>query len=188
VQQRRYNEKRFVGVSPVVEWMARYPSGHIIGFAGEWSANYVPIYALFGPRLGNDVRYVGPIYSGQVRKYHVAESFEHALRRGRYDVLVVGREHPPDLDRPRVQPSFAHPPEELWAREAGFREVARDNFYVLLVAPARPAAAPATDHPASVDRRPGQAEARTISRSPLRRPLRKYSPYITSAISRVVHP
>jgi hypothetical protein len=132
--QRDYNDARFARSSAAVDWVdAHAPSHSRVGVTGSWSANFfVPTYALFGPRFGNQVEYVGPIVSDQVRFYRDSTRFRRALRRGRYDLLAVGRLEEPDIAHPRIQRTLAVPPEERWARSAGFAEVARDERFVLL--------------------------------------------------------
>jgi hypothetical protein len=131
--QRQYNDARYASQSPIVGWIEqRAPSGHRVGIAGYWPVAFVPIYGTFGPRIGNDVRYVGPVVDGQVRFFHASAPFRRALRRGRYDLLVLGRLEAPDFDHPRQQRTLRQPPEARWARAEGFREVVRDDTYILL--------------------------------------------------------
>jgi len=111
----------------------RAPSGSRIGVAGYWSSQaFVPIYALFGPRLGNDVEYVGPTVDHQVREYGDRASFLAAARRGSYDLLAVGLLEEPDFEDLRPQQLLDNPPEVRWATGAGYAEVARDDAFVLL--------------------------------------------------------
>jgi hypothetical protein len=134
LSQHRYNDRRFAGATPVVDWIrGEAPSGHRVAVAGGWpSTAFVPTYALFGPRLGNHVAYLGPIRRAQVLKYRSSSSFLSALERGRYDLLLVGRLEDPDLDNPRRTRLLPDPPEARWARRAGFRQVAEDGSFVLL--------------------------------------------------------
>lgn len=132
--QRRYGESRFAGRSVIVDYVLdRAPSGSRIGVAGYWSSQaFVPIYALFGPRLGNDVEYVGPTVDHQVREYGDRASFLAAARRGSYDLLAVGLLEEPDFEDLRPQQLLDNPPEVRWATGAGYAEVARDDAFVLL--------------------------------------------------------
>lgn len=133
VDQRRFNDRRFAGVSAVSDWIqANAAAGHRVGFAGGWRAGYVPIYSAFGPTYENAVGYVGSLATGSVRRYRSATSFRRALREGGYDLLVVGRTAFPKLDRARPLRTYANPPEARWARAAGFREVVREDQFVLL--------------------------------------------------------
>jgi hypothetical protein len=134
VHQERYNDRRFSGVTPIVDWLqANAPAGRRIGLAGHWRPEaFRPTYALFGPRLENDVEYVGPIVRDQVRLYNDARPFRAALRRGEFDLLLVGRFSEPDFETFRLQRILPFPPEARWAEPAGFSEVARDGDFVLL--------------------------------------------------------
>lgn len=137
--QSRYGELRFAGRSAVADRVIeRAPSGRNIGVAGYWSTQaFVPIYALFGPRLGNDVEYVGPIVDDQVRTYDEPAAFREAIERGGYDLLAIGLLEEPDFDDLRVQQTLASPPEARWAKATGYVEVARDSAWVLLARPGR---------------------------------------------------
>jgi dolichyl-phosphate-mannose-protein mannosyltransferase len=134
VHQRRYDDVRFEAQSAAVSWVdAHAASGRRVGVAGSWSAAaFVPIYGLFGPRFRNEVQYVGPIVSDQLRFYHDPARFRAALGHGRYDLLAVGRLQAQSLDRPRPPRTLNEPPEARWARSAGFAEVARDGAFILL--------------------------------------------------------
>lgn len=132
--QRSYQAGRFAGRSAAVDWIdAHARTGHRVGVAGSWSANaFVPIYGLFGPRLGNDVAYVGPVVDGQLREYDDRARFIGALRRGRYDLLAVGRLQRPDLEHAVPERTLDEPPEARWAQAAGYAEVTRDGAFILL--------------------------------------------------------
>jgi hypothetical protein len=127
VVQRHYNEHRYVGAEPAIDWIdARAPSGERIAIAGVWDdAGLSPVLPAFGPRYGNRVAYLGRDDRGFLRRYQGFRAFARALRRGGYDLLVVG------LGRPTVP----HVPERGWARRAGFREVARSDRLALFARP-----------------------------------------------------
>jgi hypothetical protein len=112
---------------PAVSYaLAHAPAHTRIGLAGEWTAQgLVPVAPLFGPRLANDVAYVGPVIEHRLEQYGAPAPFDQALRRGRYDLLVVGTGFPP---RP-------NPREERWARAVGYVPVVSDPRLVLLRAP-----------------------------------------------------
>jgi len=137
--QRTYDPQRYVGRSAAVDWVdAHAPSGRKIGVTGNWSAaRFVPIYPLFGPRLGNDVSYVGPLVDQQLREYTDAGAFTVALRRARYDLLAVGTLSRPNLEHLMPQRRLSEPVEARWAQTAGYVEVARDADFVLLARQAR---------------------------------------------------
>jgi hypothetical protein len=128
VDQRHFNDHRYAGAEPAIDsLLARAPSGERIGITGVWDdAGLSPVLPAFGPRLGNEVAYVGREDGGFLRRYRDQASFAAALRRGGYDLLIVGLGRPPAI--PRV-------PEARWAREAGFRIVARSGRLALLAAP-----------------------------------------------------
>jgi len=138
VHERRYDQRRYAGADAAVDWVyANARSGQRIGVSGSWpTSTFVPTYALFGPRFGNDVRYVGPVVSGQVRQYGDSEAFTAALRHDGYDLLLVGTQERPDLEHLRAPRMLADPPEARWARSAGFVEVTRDASFILLRRPA----------------------------------------------------
>jgi len=133
-QQHRYNDRRFVGRSEVVDWMLLHaPGGHNVGIAGGWSGGaFVPTYAMFGPRLRNDVTYLGPVRRGQVGQYGSAGSFRRAIQGDHVDLVVVGRVGTPNLDHPAPLPLARNPRFARWAEADGFRQVAQDGNFVLL--------------------------------------------------------
>jgi hypothetical protein len=114
---------------PAVSYvLARAPAHARIGLAGEWTAQgLVPVAPLFGPRLGNEVRYVGPVIEHRLEQYQSEVPFDRALRRGRYTLLVVGTGFPPRPD----------PPGERWARSIGYVPLVVDPRLVLLRAHSR---------------------------------------------------
>jgi hypothetical protein len=137
VDQRRYNDHRFVGKGPVTDWVLTHAAGgHRIALAGDWNVSFTPTYAMFGPRLRNHVSYLGAIRRGQLRQYHRAAAFETALERGRYDLLIVGRVQEPDFKHFTAPATLKDPEEARWARSRGYREVTRDGSFILLASPA----------------------------------------------------
>lgn len=127
LEQRRFNDRRYRGVDSTVEWVFDHaPSGHRVGLAGGWGrVDLAPVLPMYGPRLGNHVAYVGPLVEDMLQEYTRREPFVAAVRRGRYDLLLVGRGY-------RPQPTVR---EEGWARAAGFAEVARSGRYILYRSP-----------------------------------------------------
>jgi hypothetical protein len=125
--QRALSRAPYSPSDPAVSYvLAHDPAGTRIGLAGEWTAQgLVPVAPLFGPRLANDVAYVGPVIEHRLEQYRAAAPFDRALRRGRYRLLVVGTGFPP---RP-------NPREEWWARRAGYTPLVTDPRLVLLRAP-----------------------------------------------------
>ncbi|MDX6705443.1 MAG: hypothetical protein QOI48_1289 [Solirubrobacteraceae bacterium] len=126
--EQRVNGGRYLEDDPAVGALLRLaPTGKRIGHAGDWSIGGLsPIWPSFGTRIGNAVDFVGYFDHGWLRRYANAASFAAALKRGRYDVLVLGRGfYPPQ-----------HTPEQRWAMAAGWRTVALSTRLRVLVAPA----------------------------------------------------
>jgi hypothetical protein len=128
----RWDQQRFARHTcglpePPVAWISRHaPAGHRVGLAGVWSVNGLsPALCSFGPRLRNRAEFVGPVVGGLLREYADAPSFQSAVRRGRYDLVLVGRGQPP---RPRGR-------EEPWLRRLGFAEVSSSARLALYRAP-----------------------------------------------------
>jgi hypothetical protein len=124
----RINGGRYLGIDRAVDGLLRIaPAGKRIALAGDWSvAGLSPVWPAFGTRIDNDVRFVGEFKRGFLTPYGSAARFEAALRRGRYDVLVVGRGFfPPQSTR-----------EQAWAMQAGWRTVALSPRLRVLVPPA----------------------------------------------------
>jgi hypothetical protein len=116
---------------PAVSWVLKHASaGRRIALAGYWDDNRLsPAYPSFGPRYGNDVRFVGPVRDGLLEVYRSPASFGAALRRGHFDVVVVGLRHG---KLPGLPGGSAY---VRWARAAGFTEVGRSARLVALRAP-----------------------------------------------------
>jgi hypothetical protein len=95
-----------------------------IGLAGLWDVNGLsPVLPAFGPRLRNRVEFVGPFRREMLHEHERAGAFVEELRRGRYDLLVMGRAVLPGTPRRDL---------EAWARAAGYDEVARTHRLVLM--------------------------------------------------------
>jgi hypothetical protein len=123
----RFDARGYHGADPTIDWvLARAPSGARIGLAGIFDPAAVPpVLPVFGPRLRNDVRYVGPWVGHRLEQYAAATPFRAALRAGRYELLLVGRGTPPaDVV-----------PAERWAMAGGWVPVARGPAMTLLLAP-----------------------------------------------------
>jgi hypothetical protein len=85
-QEERFNDQRYAGSGPPARWVrANAPSGATVGVAGE---GFV-LYQMFGPRLENEVRYIGPSPGHMLRPYEEPAEFEAAVRKGRYDLVLV---------------------------------------------------------------------------------------------------
>jgi len=116
VDQTRFESHDYSGFDPTLAWIDRQaPAGDRIGLAGIWSVDGIsPVFPAFGPRMRNDVAYVGPWVEDLLREYRNRGAFEAAVREGDYDLLLIGRGQPP---QPRVR-------EERWATATGYRRVA----------------------------------------------------------------
>jgi hypothetical protein len=91
-----------------------------------------PNLPLFGPRLGNDVEYVGHHVRGILHRYGSPSGYATAVRRGRYDLVLVGRGFPSGPFKSGT------PPELVGALQAGFHPLALSPSYELFrVTPAR---------------------------------------------------
>lgn len=124
VVQDRHHDQRYARHDAAAAYVnTDAPEGHRIGVAGlEAVTDTSPIYPLFGPRLRNEVEYVGPFVEDLLRTYGTARDFVAALDRGRFDLLMVYRPADPG----------ATAREEAWATRAGFAPVARDDRVTLL--------------------------------------------------------
>lgn len=128
VTEERVLAHRYGGLEPTIAWIEDHaPAGKRIGLAGVWSVHGLsPGFAPFGPRLGNQVIYVGPWEEDLLREYVRPGPFQSAVRTGHYDLVLIGRGQPP---RPRVS-------EEDWVQAIGFRLVAASDRLALYQAPA----------------------------------------------------
>jgi hypothetical protein len=113
VQRGRFSDQPY-RTDAVLAWLSDHASsGHRVGLAGQWSDVLPPVLSAFGPRFGNYVAYVGPMKRHVVQLVGYAGPFEAALKRGRFDMLIVGRGRtPPEPVR-----------EDAWARKAGYRQI-----------------------------------------------------------------
>jgi dolichyl-phosphate-mannose-protein mannosyltransferase len=137
--QRRFAERRYAAPEAPLAW-TRDHRHQRVGLAGMWDTNGLsPVLPSFGPRLGNDVEYVGPVRRGMLQEYAAAGPFAVALRRGRYELLVVGHATfpvPTGANGEYRGVALPAPAEvEAWARAAGYREVASSSRLVLFRAP-----------------------------------------------------
>jgi ABC-type nickel/cobalt efflux system permease component RcnA len=114
--QRRYADHRLRGQDAAVDYYLDHAhDGDRAALAEQWSvAPPGPVYALFGDRLRNDVRYAGLHEDGVNKPYRDARTFADVLRRGNYGWLMVGRGLRPNGTTPAMR----------WAPAAGFVPVA----------------------------------------------------------------
>lgn len=113
---------------PVQSWLQAVPdSAQRVALAGRLGGNLrygVPI-AAFGPRMRNEVEFLGSSQDHLLVEHRHRGDFLQGLQRGHFDLLVVGR--PPD---PGTDPLG-------WARSSGWRPVVEDDRFTLLESPAR---------------------------------------------------
>ncbi|MEY2517430.1 MAG: hypothetical protein QOJ89_4788 [bacterium] len=124
--EQRINGERYLGVDPAIDALLKAaPDGKRIGLASNWSVGgLTPIWPSFGTRIGNHVEYIG-YFDGFLRRYPTRARFQAALRRGRYDFVVIGRGfYPPQPTR-----------EQRWALDAGWRTIALSERLRVLVPP-----------------------------------------------------
>ena len=125
--QDRINDGRYRNIDPGVDAMlAATPNGGRVALAADWTvAGLSPIWPAFGTRIDNDVEFMGRFVKGFLTPWGNEASFQAALRRGRYDVLVVGRGfYPPEAT-----------PEQRWAIDAGWRTISLSARLRVLVPP-----------------------------------------------------
>jgi hypothetical protein len=126
-QQRVFADQRYRQVDPVWDWVIDHaPAGVRIALAGAWhQATWQqiapPSYPLFGPRLRNEVEYVGPVVRDRLHEYRSEPEFLTALQRGDFDLLVVGIDDTSTSDDDVVD----------WARRAGLEQLAASNRLAL---------------------------------------------------------
>jgi len=126
--QDRINDGRYRNIDPGVDAMLQAaPSGSRVALAADWTvAGLSPIWPAFGTRIDNEVEFMGRFVEGFLTPWDDERSFQAALRRGRFDVLVVGRGfYPPEAT-----------PEQRWALNAGWRTIALTARLRVLVPPA----------------------------------------------------
>jgi 4-amino-4-deoxy-L-arabinose transferase-like glycosyltransferase len=133
-RQREFNADRYATGGGAERWIAsNAPSGHRVAIAGVWRVDTrSPVWPAFGARLGNEVGYLGPTVDGQLREYSRRDAWAAALRRGHFDLLVVGRGGY-SADCP-VRGSRSD--DDRWARAEGFEPVARSASLTLYRVPA----------------------------------------------------
>jgi hypothetical protein len=125
LQQDRFNLHRYRGSDPVLDQLQR-AAGKRVGLAGSWSnAGLSPVLPAFGPRFANTVQYVGPSDQTMLRRYTDRAPFVAAVKRGRYDVLIIGRGEAPGESVPELR----------WAHSAGWVPFAVSARLVALRAP-----------------------------------------------------
>jgi hypothetical protein len=136
-QLRRYEDLGRGTTDPAISTVYdRAPEGTRIGLAGNALASGATVAPLFGERFDNEVEWVGPVQRDQLGNYSDEESFVAALERNEYDLLVVFRGARPIWETGEAgftgEEIASSLPPERWAREAGFRPIARGDATTLL--------------------------------------------------------
>ena len=124
LDQRSFDRHGYARYDPSFAFIERQaPSHHRIGIAGAWSDQGLsPTLPAFGPRLGNQVAYIGDPVAHSLHLPASESSFRSELRRGRYELLVIGLQDPAHTD--------------VWARAAGYRLITASARLALYTAPA----------------------------------------------------
>lgn len=124
IQERAFNRDRYARSEPSLRYLANARPVVRVGLAGVWdSAGVPPILPAFGPRLANRVQYVGPVVRHTLLQYEQPRALAAALRRGRYDVVVLGRSSFPGRA----------PTPPAWVAAAGYRQVSQSARLVFFV-------------------------------------------------------
>ena len=124
--EQRPPERPYGSRDATIAWIeANAPEDRRIALAGYRSPRaFVPILPAFGPRLRNEVEYVGHLVQGTLRPYADRTGYITALERGGYDLVLVARGRQP---RPTTRP-----PQVGWTAAAGYKPVAESPFFVLM--------------------------------------------------------
>ena len=126
--QRAFNEDRYAGVDATFDWVrAHAASDARIALAGGWSRGIGSPFPMFGPRLGNEVAYLGRWEDEMLRRHDDPQAFARAFETGGYDLLIVGR----GFAAAPGSPPAADVRDERWASQAGLVELARSDTFTL---------------------------------------------------------
>jgi hypothetical protein len=112
IAQTKFDRHTYAAYDPTFAWIVEHAStGHRIGVTGVWSTAGLPApLPAFGPRLGNQVAYVGDLVRHSVHLPANQRSFDAELRRGRFELVLIGLQTTGHTD--------------VWARAAGYHLVA----------------------------------------------------------------
>ena len=126
LQERQFHRRSYAPFDPVFAWIdAHAPAGHRVGITGATgeTPGIAPVLPAFGPRLGNQVTYVGDRVVHSVEVPTRLGSFERDLRRGHDDLLLIGLPYAGKTD--------------AWSRSLGFPLLASSNRLALYEVPPR---------------------------------------------------
>jgi hypothetical protein len=124
LQERQFDKRSYAPFDPTFAWIdAHAPTGHRVGITGATgeTPGLAPVLPAFGPRLGNQVSYVGDRVVHSVDLPATLPSFQRDLRSGHDDLLMIGLPYAGETD--------------VWARRLGFQQLARSNRVALYAVP-----------------------------------------------------
>jgi len=118
--QQRYAENRLAQDPTFAAVIQRAPPGSTIATAGLWEPDGPPpTLAMLGPKMQNEVSYLGPVVDSQLRRYSSAEELERAVREGGFDLIIAGN---------------APAPESKWLRDMDLPVLASSARFTLYAA------------------------------------------------------
>jgi hypothetical protein len=112
-QEDRFTDGRYEGIGPDAAYInATAPTGNEVGLIGDGFVSY----HLFGPRLGNEVTYIGERRAEMLRPFDRFGPFRRAVRSGDYDLIAWRSLDTLDAELPTRQARWL---EEMgWTRTA----------------------------------------------------------------------
>lgn len=121
--QERFNDDRYAIEDTALAPLARDDVSGRVGIAGFWDLSRLPpVLPAFGPRLENEVSYIGEFEDGMLRPAESAGDFARIIEQQGVELLLVGKE--PLATR-------SDQPEDEWARQAGFKTLAESDRFTL---------------------------------------------------------
>ena len=127
-----FNDGRYASGDAVIKSFSRDRGHQRVGLAGPWDIVGVsPILPAFGPDLRNEVEYVGPFVDDLLLEYGDSNAFLQAVERGRYDILVVGKETQQTFCRYQGSGTDEH----AWLRRAGYPPVLESERFTVYRVP-----------------------------------------------------
>jgi hypothetical protein len=123
VIERRFASTRDELADPVLGWISsNAAAGARIGLAGAWDdQGLAPVFPAFGPRLDNEVSYVGRLVDGQLRPLATRRAWRAEVRRRGLQLLLVGRARSPLYGGTELR----------WARDERFPVLASSDRFML---------------------------------------------------------
>ncbi|MET0761179.1 MAG: glycosyltransferase family 39 protein, partial [Thermoleophilaceae bacterium] len=123
-RQHEFDDGRYETDAVIAYLSDTAPGNARIALAGgPPSAEVAPAWPAFGKRLDRTVEYLGHEVNGQLREYDDENAWRRAIEDGKYDLIVVGRGgYAPECRLPGAETD-----DDAWARNAGFRVVARTD-------------------------------------------------------------